>query len=111
MSNSSHNKGEYFEKCFSRIYHKNDLPVLCSSLTLRSRSIGQIDICKLVKNNNFIELKVVELKHSKFPSFKQIQRLRNSCNFLSEIIKPDKTTLLLAQKSKFNRQIQITSLS
>ena len=82
-------KGNKLEKDFSSSIHSSHLPVLISSLVLRSLNAGQVDVAGLVKVNQAWVLVLFEIKSSKFPPIKQWQRLLKSQDYLSRVLEID----------------------
>ncbi|MDO9184165.1 MAG: hypothetical protein Q7U04_17255 [Bacteriovorax sp.] len=78
--------GDKHEKDFSVYVHKNYLPVLVSSVLLRSLDAGQVDVAGLLKVNQSWVLSIFEVKSSQFPSSLQWRRLRKSQDYLSKIL-------------------------
>lgn len=76
------NKGEQFEKDFSKNVFFNEIPLLVSSKLLREKNLGQIDFAKYSKD----KIIIYELKNSKEPSKKQLMRLRETSNYISLVL-------------------------
>lgn len=80
-------KGDIFEAQVSRHFHCNSIPTLVSSLILREKNLGQIDIAYLEKKaNKTWVLKIIETKSSLYPSRNQMQRLRGTQDYLSKVL-------------------------
>jgi hypothetical protein len=85
------NKGDMLESESSEYFHREGVPVLVSSLVLRSMNLGQIDIAYLKRNlekkyNNKWTLVIIETKFSIYPSGMQLARLRRTQDYLSRIL-------------------------
>lgn len=81
------NKGELNEARMSRQYHLSSLPLLVSSIYLREKNLGQVDICFIKKDKNGEGiLNVIEVKSSSNISSKQINRLRKSSDYLGQVL-------------------------
>ena len=81
------NKGELNEARMSRQYHLSSLPFLVSSIYLREKNLGQVDICFIkrdVKGENI--LNVIEVKSSSNISNKQVYRLRKASDHLGRVL-------------------------
>lgn len=80
-------KGDMHESQTSSFYHKRCVPALVSSLVLRSKNLGQIDIAYLEKNKNKSwVLVILETKSSLYPSRHQLIRLRRTQDYLSRLL-------------------------
>ena len=80
-------KGDIFEIQASRYFHSQCVPALVSSLILRSKNLGQIDVAYLEKDyKKTWVLKIVETKYSIYPSRHQMKRLRRTQDYLSRIL-------------------------
>lgn len=80
-------KGELNEARLSEYYHKTSLPLLVSSIYLREKNLGQVDICFI--KDEMKEKKVliiIEVKSKSGISQKQLKRLRESSNHLSQVL-------------------------
>ena len=83
-------KGELFERQVSLYYHQKYLPVLISSLLLRSYGCGQVDLSYL----KFKNLYLCELKSGRsILTGEQRKRLHKSQELLSQLL--DLDTLLI----------------
>lgn len=86
-------KGESLEANYSKIYHRDNYPVLVSSLLLRSFNAGQIDLAylKKIKNNEkaLFELHLIEIKTSQFPNEIQRKRLNRAREYLTQVLDID----------------------
>jgi len=71
------------ELAFSKDIHHNEIPVLISSLSLRSRGCGQLDIVAFSKKSNRLNIFEVKSFKQKWVSARQWRRLRKSQEFLS----------------------------
>ena len=81
------NKGELNEAKMSLIYHKSSTPFLVSSVYLREKDLGQIDICYIDQGKDKIKvLKVVEIKSAAFISRNQVNRLRRASDHLGQVL-------------------------
>lgn len=84
------------ELFYSQRIHQFHTPVLVSALTLRSRQLGQIDLCQLDEREG--RLIIFEVKSSTVGlhvSFKQRQRLASSLLFLNMILRSQGSVRLL----------------
>jgi len=79
-------RGNNFEKEFSRSFHSTHCPVLISSLLLRSHQAGQVDMAGLKKKPNGWFLILYELKSGTHPSRQQWVRLRRAQDYLGQIL-------------------------
>ncbi len=80
-------KGDMHESKTSHIYHRAGVPALISSLVLRSKNLGQIDIAYLKRNKNKSwVLVIIETKSSVYPSHFQMKRLRGTQDYLSRLL-------------------------
>lgn len=84
-------KGDMLEASASKYFHKTCVPALVSSLVLRSKNLGQIDVAYLEKS--YLKdkktpwvLKIVETKSSVYPSRGQMMRLRKTQDYLSRVL-------------------------
>lgn len=77
------------EILFSKTFHSEGAPLLVSSLVLRSRDLGQIDLARIRKDKSDWLLEIGEVKSSQVGQEQflrgQKQRLLNSQKFLSGI--------------------------
>ena len=79
-------KGDKLEKEYSSLLHSSYLPVLISSLVLRSINAGQIDVAGLSKINKAWVLSLFEVKSSQYPSVHQWRRLLKAQDYLSRVL-------------------------
>ncbi len=80
-------KGDIAESSVSLSFHRRGVPVLVSSLVLRSQNLGQIDTALLEKNQKKAwVLKIIETKSSLYPGSKQLFRLRKTQDYLSRVL-------------------------
>lgn len=80
-------KGDIAESESSRFFHKKGVPVLVSSLVLRSQNLGQIDVSYLEKKaEKTWVLKIIEMKSSLYPSRQQLFRLLKTQDYLSKVL-------------------------
>lgn len=79
-------RGNHFEKEFSRVFHQKHCPVLVSSQLLRSNEAGQIDVAGLKKKTNGWFLILYELKGRVPPGARQWHRLRKAQDYLSRVL-------------------------
>jgi hypothetical protein len=94
-------KGERAEQEISLNIHKKNLPVLVSSLTLKTVNAGQVDVAGLSKINKSWVLTLYEVKSSSYPSHAQWQRLRKSQEYLSKVLEIDtKLEVKFCQKAE-----------
>lgn len=77
------NKGYEFEKRSTEKISTDEIPFLISSLLLREKNLGQIDLATYQKKKR---IKIFELKYSKYPSYLQLTRLRKTQDYLSQIL-------------------------
>lgn len=92
-ANSCGIKRELF---YSQKIHPFHTPVLVSSLTLRARQLGQIDLCQLDERQSV--LTIFEIKSSTMGlhvSSRQRQRLASSLLFLNMILRSQGSVRLL----------------
>lgn len=80
------NKGLLAELRLSNYYHRMATPVLVSSLVVRERGMGQVDLAIMSKTTPERELKVIEVKSSRTCSQLQLKRLRKAAHFLGLIL-------------------------
>ena len=71
-------KWEKFESDFSRLIHQSEIPVLVSSLVLRSKNAGQVDVASLSKIRQKWLLTLYEVKSNQIPNKNQWQRLKKA---------------------------------
>ena len=81
----------------SKMIHQETVPVLISPVMLRKFKAGQVDIAFLDAKKLFL----IEVKNSKYPKLKQIQRLKNSQEFLSCVFNCE--VMLLTYNNKKNQ--------
>jgi hypothetical protein len=74
--------GRSFELTISQKVHSKGVPILVSASLLRRRRAGQVDLAVLSGD----VILIYELKNSPWVSNAQKQRLKNSANFLSQIL-------------------------
>jgi len=79
-------QGHEREIAESLFYHKKYSAVLISPLTLRDLGLGQIDVAYLKKVKCEWTLTIVEVKSLQMPGPSQFSRLKNSANFLAEML-------------------------
>lgn len=80
-------KGDILEAQASKYFHRECVPALVSSLILRSKNLGQIDVAYLERDHKKIwVLKIVETKSSVYPSRNQMMRLRRTQDYLSRLL-------------------------
>jgi hypothetical protein len=81
------NKGELNEAKMSQIFHSSSLPFLVSSVYLREKNLGQIDICfiRQGKDKNKV-LNVVEVKSAGYISRLQVNRLKRASDHLGQVL-------------------------
>jgi len=80
-------KGDILEAQASKYFHRECVPALVSSLILRSKNLGQIDIAYLERDHKKTwVLKIVETKSSVYPSRSQMMRLRRTQDYLSRLL-------------------------
>lgn len=89
-------KGEVLEREMSLKLHSKADALLVSSLVLRSRGLGQVDVVNLRGR----VITVWEIKSSIRPGFKQIKRLRAAACFLSQIFSKSVRLVLKIKKEK-----------
>lgn len=77
--------GNDIESEFTKTYHQLGIPVLISSLVLRSRGCGQVDCARLEIQNEHRMLRLQEIKTNQWVSPVQRGRLNRSAEFLSQI--------------------------
>lgn len=75
-------KGELIEKDFSLEFHRQGIPLLISSLVLRSRGAGQVDLGRLEKKMGQCWIHLLEIKAGQNVSLRQKNRLKKSGQFL-----------------------------
>ena len=79
-------KGDRLEQDYSKTIHQDGIPVLVSSLLLRSNEAGQVDLAKLSKNKKSWVLSLYEVKYSQNPSRSQLVRLWRAQDYLSRVL-------------------------
>jgi hypothetical protein len=80
-------KGDILEAQASKYFHRECAAVLVSSLILRSKNLGQIDVAYLERDyKKSWVLRIVETKYSKYPSKFQMIRLRGTQDYLSRLL-------------------------
>jgi hypothetical protein len=79
-------KGEKFEQEYSLIAHQRFLPVLVSSLLLRSIGAGQVDVAGLDRKNKTWVLRLFEVKSKVAPTILQWRRLQKTQDYLSKML-------------------------
>lgn len=67
-------------------YHSLGTPCLVSSVVLRSRELGQVDVAYLQKKDTSWQLQIIEVKSKIHPSPKQMKRLLKAQDFLARIL-------------------------
>ena len=67
-------------------YHSLGTPCLVSSVILRSRDLGQIDVAYLQKKGMNWQLQIIEVKSKIYPSSKQMRRLVKAQDFLARVL-------------------------
>lgn len=77
---------EILESKETKLFHRRGHPCLISSLVLRSRGMGQIDVATLQKIGTRKVLTLVEVKTSTVPGSFQWQRLKKSQDFLAKLL-------------------------
>ncbi|MCK6595513.1 MAG: hypothetical protein L6Q33_09960 [Bacteriovoracaceae bacterium] len=97
MSFHRQTKGNELEKEASLFYHSKYTPVLVSSLVLRKRGGGQIDLTYLHKDT----LTIIELKNGGILSPVQYFRLKDSGSLLGEVL--NRTVFLKLNFAKFEK--------
>lgn len=90
-STAKFNKGEFLEKNESVKFHMYGKPILISQKLLRSKNMGQIDLCRYI--NGTIE--IAEVKATKRISGKQRARLGASANYLSSLFNKNSKIILI----------------
>jgi Holliday junction resolvase-like predicted endonuclease len=94
--------GASAESKSSAKFHFIGTPFLISSLFLRSRGLGQVDIAYFHKNIlSFIEVKNSALGVSKLYNSTQISRLNKAAKFFSIILDVNTRVKSVAQKESF----------
>ncbi len=99
MSFHRQTKGNDLEREASLHYHSKYTPVLISSIVLRERGVGQIDLSYLEGD----AITIMELKNGGILSPKQYYRLKGSGSFLGDVL--NKTVFLklnFAKKEKLH---------
>ncbi len=80
-------KGDILEAQASKYFHRECVPALVSSLILRSKNLGQIDVAYLERDfKKSWVLRIVETKSSQYPSRSQMMRLRRTQDYLSRLL-------------------------
>lgn len=97
MSFHRQTKGNDLEREASLYYHSKFTPVLISSLVLRKRGAGQIDLSYLDKE--FVT--ILELKNGGILSSLQYLRLKNSGSLIGEVL--NKTVFLKLNFAKYEK--------
>lgn len=78
-------KGSNTEAEFTKIFHSSGMPLLVSSLVLRSRACGQIDCAKIEFHQQTKRINLTEVKSNSWVSKSQQVRLLAAADFLSKI--------------------------
>jgi len=100
-----------FERQVSRVFHENGLPVLVSSLFLRSLQAGQADLVRYFPRERVVELWEVKSGKSKISEL-QKRRLGQSLRLLSAIFRSrGKMSLCEEVKAFPNCQFKTSSLT
>ena len=82
------------ESLVSQLAHQKGIALLVNSHFLRKNGCGQVDVAVLSCHNNLWIGEIIEVKSSRYPSYGQILRLRNSQTLLSHVLEmPFKLTL------------------
>lgn len=97
MSFHRQTKGNDLEREASLYYHSKFTPVLISSLVLRKRGAGQIDLSYLDKE--FVT--ILELKNGGILSSSQYLRLKDSGSLIGEVL--NKTVFLKLNFAKYEK--------
>ena len=88
-SKVSKNSGLTSELTFSESFHREGIPLLVSSVLLRKRNLGQVDLVRLKKDPTGWVVEVGEVKSSEMGIFSmernQKQRIFSTQNFLAMI--------------------------
>lgn len=84
-------KGNLAEEITSVNFHSTGTALLVSSLLLRRRSMGQIDLARIEKK----VIIVAEVKSNGYMSYKQNLRLRLAAGFLSQIFSLNSKLILI----------------
>ena len=80
-------KGDILESKASKYFHRECVAFLVSSLILRSKNLGQIDVAYLERDlSKTWVLKILETKSSVYPSRAQLIRLRGTQDYLSRLL-------------------------
>lgn len=77
-------KGQSLEQKASLLFHTQGIPVLISSLVLRRRNVGQIDVAFWKGQPRSLVL--VEVKSCAGISFKQKKRLQAASHYLGQLL-------------------------
>lgn len=77
--------GQIQESLQTKLFHNLGTPVLVSSLVLRSKGLGQIDVAYIHKTLHW-KLKIIEIKSKTAPSRKQWHRLLRAQDFLGKVL-------------------------
>lgn len=77
--------GQIQESLQTKHFHSLGTPVLVSSLILRSKGLGQIDVAYIQKTFHW-KLKIIEIKTKTVPSRKQWLRLLGAQDFLGKVL-------------------------
>lgn len=82
------NKGMAFEKEFSQHFHKINTALLISAKHLRKNHLGQVDMAKVVinQNNEIKSVLILELKYQSNPCRQQLLRLMKTSDYLSQLL-------------------------
>ena len=77
--------GQIQESLQTKHFHSLGIPVLISSLVLRSKGLGQIDVAYIQKTFQW-KLKIIEIKTKTVPSREQWHRLLRAQDFLGKVL-------------------------
>lgn len=90
LKNFCPHKGESLEVYHSSDFHAHSIPILISPQVLRSRNLGQIDLLKLVKDQEGWVIEMAEVKSSQlgldFMQNQQKLRLLGSGKFIAGLL-------------------------
>ena len=81
--NENQKKGQQMERDSSGRIHKQGLPILTHPDFFRKNGAGQVDLAIVQLSSGERIIKIYEAKSSRYPSAKQIARLKKSAMILS----------------------------
>ncbi|MBI2519127.1 MAG: hypothetical protein HYV97_01860 [Bdellovibrio sp.] len=85
MENAKQSRGQQMERDSSGRLHRQGVPILINPDFFRKNGAGQVDIAIFDPANGERLIKIYEVKSSRYPSHKQIARLKKSAIILSSL--------------------------